>query len=83
MWWSMGQTELLGEIIRSERKSRKLTQQQLGELTGTGLNFISQLERGKQTVRLDKLLEVLQALGIELHLRRGRKIISAARELKR
>ena len=56
----------LGRFIRSERRLRGLTLQELGDLTGTGINFVSQMERGKPTVRLDKVLEVLQVLGLQI-----------------
>lgn len=74
-------TKLLGNAVRQERKARSLTQQQLGELSGAGLNFISQLERGKPTVRFDKLLDILTVLGLELHLQRGKRTLSSAKEL--
>jgi HTH-type transcriptional regulator / antitoxin HipB len=74
---------LLGRIVRGERKAKRLSQQELGEFSGTGLNFISQLERGKQTLRFDKLISVLDVLGLELNVRRGKKKISADKELVR
>lgn len=77
----MDKNQTIGELVRRERKARKLTQLELGELSGTGINFISQLERHKQTVRFDKLLEVLKVLGIEIQLKRGRAAISTAKEL--
>jgi hypothetical protein len=43
-----------------------LTQQQLADLAGVGLNFVYQLEKNKQTVQLDCTLQVLEALGYEL-----------------
>jgi y4mF family transcriptional regulator len=67
----------LGETVRKEREAHGLTQSQLGDLSGTGLNFVSQLERGKRTVRLDKLLSVLQVLGLELKLCHGKRGISS------
>ena len=73
----------LGDVIRRERKARALSQQELGDLAGTGLNFVSQMERGKETVRLDKLLALLKVLGLELVLSRGTEAISIAKELRR
>jgi HTH-type transcriptional regulator/antitoxin HipB len=72
----------LGATIRRERKSRSLSQQELGDLAGTGLNFVSQIERGKETVRFDKLLSLLQVLGLELILSRGTQGITIAKELR-
>lgn len=61
----------LGLVIKKERKLRELTQTQLGELTGTSINFISQIESGKSTAHIGKVFRVLQVLGIELHCSRG------------
>lgn len=67
---------IIGKAIRQERKAQKLTQQQLGELAGTGLNFVSQIEKGKATARLDKVLALLKILGLELQVVRGKKGVS-------
>lgn len=60
----------LGAQIKAERKSRKLTQTQLGELAETGINFISQIEAGKPTAQIGKVLRVLQILGFEVKVER-------------
>lgn len=52
--------------MRRARKAHGLTQFQLAGLAGTGLRFVSELERGKQSVALDKVLAVLAALGLRL-----------------
>lgn len=62
----------LGKIVRAERKKLGLTQQELADLSVTSMLFISQLERGKMTVRLDKVLSVLSVLGLEVCIRQGR-----------
>ena len=72
----------LGATIRRERKSRSLTQQELGDLAGTGLNFVSQIERGKETVRFDKLVAILRVLGLKLVLSRGTDGLTVAKELQ-
>ncbi len=61
----------LGQLIKGERKARNLTQTQLGELSGTSINFISQIEVGKPTAHIGKVFKVLQILGYEIHFRRG------------
>lgn len=61
----------LGIAIKQERKARSLTQTQLGEITNTSINFVSQVESGKVSAHIGKVLRVLQVLGIELHYRRG------------
>lgn len=54
----------IGATVRQARHSHGLTQTQLAGLAGTGLRFISELERGKPTVALDKTLAVLAVLGL-------------------
>jgi HTH-type transcriptional regulator/antitoxin HipB len=63
----------LGKLIKDERKARHLTQTQLGELSETSINFISQIESGKSTAHIGKVFRVLQILGYELFCRRGSK----------
>ena len=65
-------TTRLGVAIRNRRKSLGLTQQELARLAGCGLAFLYELESGKSTVRLDKLLGVLGVLGLELSLVEGK-----------
>ena len=72
----------LGATIRKERKSRSLSQQELGDLAGTGLNFVSHIERGKETVRFDKVLAILRVLGLELVLSRGTDGLTVAKDLR-
>jgi y4mF family transcriptional regulator len=62
----------LGTALRNRRKSLGLTQQELARLAGCGLAFLYELESGKATVRLDKLLGVLGVLGLELSLVEGK-----------
>ena len=57
----------LGEIVKTVRKSQKLTQEQLAAACGLGRRFIVELERGKATTHLGKAMQVLSALGISLH----------------
>ncbi len=53
----------IGTFVRHERKRRGLTQQQLADKSGVGLNFVYQLEKNKPTVQLDTTNQVLKALG--------------------
>lgn len=66
-----GQGASLGAAVRARRRELALTQAQLADLAGVGLAFLYELERGKPTVRLDKVLAVLGVLGLELCLRPG------------
>lgn len=56
----------LADIILFHRKRSGLTQQELAELAGVGKNMVYELESGKQSVRLENLLKVMQVLNIEL-----------------
>ncbi|MBQ9003468.1 MAG: helix-turn-helix transcriptional regulator [Eggerthellaceae bacterium] len=51
-----------GEAIRRFRKLRGLTQQQLADLAGCCIMYVSQLERGKETAELGRALKILDAL---------------------
>jgi HTH-type transcriptional regulator / antitoxin HipB len=60
----------LGQIIKAYRLEQKLTQAQLAAKSGTGLRFIVELERGKPTVQLGKVIAVADALGLMLMLQK-------------
>lgn len=53
----------IAEFIRKKRKATGLTQPELAERAGVGLRFIRELEGGKQTLRLDKIEQVLRLFG--------------------
>lgn len=57
----------LGEIVKKNRKSQGLTQEQLAAACGIGRRFIVELEGGKVTCHLGKAIQVLSALGIDLN----------------
>lgn len=61
--------EAVGKLVQTERKRQGLTQLQLAGLANTGIRFVSDLENGKGTVQLQKLLAVLAALGLGLYIR--------------
>ena len=56
----------LGELIRDERRRRNMTQVELAECAGVGINFVSQVERGKPTAELEKVLVLVSMLGLTL-----------------
>ena len=56
----------LGDVIRAERRLQGLTQAELAGLCGVGVTFLSQLENGKRTAEVGKVLDVLTMLGIDL-----------------
>ena len=61
-------TENIGQLVRTFRKKLGVTQSDLALTAGTGLRFIIELEKGKATCQIGKVLQVLQVLGIQLHL---------------
>ncbi len=56
----------LGDLIRKERKSQKLTQEELAALAGVGVRFIRELEHGKESCRIGLALQVMQTLGLSI-----------------
>lgn len=58
----------IGSVVRATRKKMRVTQADLALTSGTGLRFIIDLERGKPTCQVGKVLTVLQTLGIETSL---------------
>jgi y4mF family transcriptional regulator len=59
-------TKALGHLIRECRVSQKMTQADILGLANTGNRFIVDLESGKPTVQLQKVLDVLDTLGLEI-----------------
>lgn len=58
--------EDLGSFVRRRRRANGLSQLELAELAGVGTRFVSELERGKATVRLDAANAVLAVFGKRL-----------------
>jgi len=58
----------IGELVKNTRKSMGVTQKDLAMTSGTGLRFIIEMEQGKPTCQLGKVLTVLQTLGIKIEL---------------
>lgn len=53
----------LSEYVKQMRKQHNLTQVDLSEKSGVGLRFVRELERGKQSLRLDKVNQILNLFG--------------------
>lgn len=62
-------TQALGAALRKERKKHKLTQADVAFAAGVGIRFLSNLESGKPTVQLEKVLQVVAVLGGAILLR--------------
>jgi HTH-type transcriptional regulator / antitoxin HipB len=58
----------IAELVKATRKSLGVTQRDLAMTSGTGLRFIIELEKGKPTCQLGKVLTVLNTLGISMKL---------------
>lgn len=56
----------LSEYIKQKRKKNGLSQVELAERAGVGLRFVRELEQGKQTLRMDKVNDVLALFGDHL-----------------
>lgn len=56
----------IGNVVKERRKSLGLTQAYLAALSNTGVRFIIELEQGKPTVQLDKVLDVLHVLNLKV-----------------
>lgn len=53
----------IGRFVRDRRKAGRMTQRELGELAGVGTRFVSELERGKPSLRLSMVNQVLAVFG--------------------
>ncbi|MEA2118988.1 helix-turn-helix transcriptional regulator [Halovibrio sp. HP20-50] len=70
MTTSIRQSEDLGKLVRQLRAEQGLLQIDLAGLAGTGNRFIVDLERGKPTLQLQKVLDVLDLMGLEVVVKR-------------
>lgn len=61
-------TTTIGEAVLQRRKQLGLKQMDAAGLVGVGVRFLSELERGKQTLEIGKVLQVISGLGLTLHL---------------
>ena len=57
----------IGAAVRKKRKEDGLTLADAAALCGVGYRFMSDLENGKATVQMGKVLQVLTALGLDLY----------------
>lgn len=58
--------EEIGNALKTRRKEYQLRQEEVAEFARVSERFVREVEKGKQTVRLDKLIDVLAAVGLEL-----------------
>ena len=58
----------IGRIVRATRRAQGLRQDQLAGAANVGVRFLSELEAGKKTAQVGKVLAVLTALGCEMNI---------------
>jgi y4mF family transcriptional regulator len=58
----------IGRVVKTTRKTQGLTQEQLAATAGVGVRFIRELEQGKPSCHVGKVLTVLTMLGLDLML---------------
>lgn len=56
----------INEFVKEKRRSANLTQPELAEKAGVGLRFVRELEQGKETLRMDKVNQVLKLFGYQV-----------------
>lgn len=67
----------LGAVVRARRRELGLRQDDLADLAGVSERFVHTVEAGKASLRMDKLIAVLAALGLRLRVERGRGAVIA------
>lgn len=65
-WIELASANDLGAVIREARKTMALRQAEAALLCGVGIRYLSDLENGKETVRLGPALKVIAGLGLSL-----------------
>lgn len=63
----------LGHKVKERRRALGLRQEELAELAGVSMSFVNFVEHEKPSIQLDKLLQVLKVLGLELDVRVGKQ----------
>ena len=58
----------IGQAVKKARKNQKLRQRDVAFASGTGVRFIVDLEKGKETCQLGKVLHICRMLGITINL---------------
>lgn len=56
----------IGLLIKEKRKKINMTQKEAASIAGVGVRFLSELENGKPTLEIDKVLNVARLFGIDI-----------------
>lgn len=59
---------VLASVIKRHRKAARLSQLQLAEMAGVGKTVVFDIEKGKETIRLDTIRKILNVLNIKVQL---------------
>lgn len=64
----MAQSQELTDLVKMHRKAAKLSRAQLAEMAGVGKTVIYDIEKGKESIRLNTLRKILKVLNIKIEL---------------
>lgn len=56
----------LSTFVKEQRRKANLTQPELAEKAGVGLRLVREIEQGKESLRIDKVNQVLQLFGYQV-----------------
>lgn len=56
----------LNKFVMLKRKELELSREEFAQKAGVGLRFLRELEQGKETLKMDKVNQVLNLLGMQL-----------------
>lgn len=56
----------IGLLVKEKRKNINMTQKEAASIAWVGVRFLSELENGKPTLEIDKVLNVARLFGIDI-----------------
>ena len=56
----------LNEYVKAKRKALGFSREEFAQKAGVGLRFLRELEQGKETLKMDKVNQVLKLFGVQL-----------------
>ncbi len=59
--------EEIGQLLRLKREEQGLNQKEFAEAAGVGNRIVSEVERGKPTAQVDKVLKLLKYAGLSIY----------------
>ncbi|MGE4268194.1 MAG: type II toxin-antitoxin system Y4mF family antitoxin [Deferribacterales bacterium] len=58
----------IGQLLRQKREEQGLNQKEFAEAAGVGNRIVSEVERGKPTAQIDKVLKLLKYAGLTVYI---------------